>query len=84
MLMAALLILATGCADHVNLVFDAPVKLVGFWHGCWHGSIMFIAFIWSLFDPSVTIYAVYNNGAWYNFGFVLGFGGLVRLTHSII
>jgi len=48
-----------------------------FWSGLWHGMILCITFIWSLFDPSVTIYEVANNGAWYNFGFVLGVGGSV-------
>jgi hypothetical protein len=27
-----------------------------------------------LFDASVTIYAVPNNGGWYDFGFLLGVG----------
>lgn len=31
-----------------------------------------ITFIVSLFNPSVGIYEVNNNGGWYNFGFVVG------------
>jgi hypothetical protein len=31
-----------------------------------------IAFLVSLFNPGVGIYETHNNGAWYNFGFVLG------------
>lgn len=44
----------------------------GFWVGLWHGIIMPITFIVSLFNPGVGIYETNNNGGWYNFGFVLG------------
>jgi hypothetical protein len=44
----------------------------GFWAGLWHGSIAPVAFIVSLFKPEVGIYETNNNGAWYNFGFILG------------
>jgi hypothetical protein len=50
-----------------------------FWAGLWHGLIMPITFIISLFDPGVRVYEAKNNGRWYEFGFVLGasatFGG---------
>ena len=46
----------------------------GFWSGLWHGFIVCISFIWNLFDPSVGIYEVNNNGGWYNFGFLWGCG----------
>ncbi|WP_415912966.1 hypothetical protein [Neptuniibacter sp. QD37_11] len=45
---------------------------VGFWHGLWHGLIILFALIGSFFDSSMTLFAAYNNGAWYNLGFVLG------------
>jgi hypothetical protein len=44
----------------------------GFWAGLWHGSILPLAFIVSLFKPGVGIYETHNTGAWYNFGFLLG------------
>lgn len=44
----------------------------GFWVGLWHGIIMLITFIVSLFNSDVGIYETNNNGGWYNFGFVLG------------
>ncbi|MHB0975597.1 MAG: hypothetical protein ACYC1U_00195 [Candidatus Aquicultorales bacterium] len=47
-------------------------EVAGFWLGLWHGLIAPITFIVSLFKPNVNIYEVYNNGAWYNFGFLLG------------
>ena len=39
---------------------------------------MIILFSWivSLFSDEIAIYAVYNNGAWYDFGFVLGIGSV--------
>jgi hypothetical protein len=51
----------------------------GFWQGLWHGFIAPFTFIVSLFNDNVGIYEVYNNGNWYNFGFLFGatiiFGG---------
>ena len=49
-------------------------KVAGFWLGIWHGLISPITFIVSLFSKSVRLYEVHNNGAWYNFVFVLGAG----------
>ena len=48
--------------------------MAGFWLGVWHGIIAPLTFIISLFTESVTLYEVHNNGAWYDFGFVLGAG----------
>ncbi len=47
---------------------DAP----GFWWGLLHGIILPFAWIGSLFDSSIGIYATVNNGGWYDFGFALG------------
>lgn len=44
----------------------------GFWAGLWHGSVLPLAFIASLFKPGIGIYETNNKGAWYNFGFLLG------------
>jgi hypothetical protein len=46
------------------------VDPAGFSAGLWHGIIMPITFIVSLFNPNVGIYETNNNGGWY--GFVLG------------
>jgi hypothetical protein len=64
--------LLAGCADHVSLVEAALKPRVGFWFGLWHGAILPFAFAFSLFDHEVAIYAIYNNGAWYDFGYVVG------------
>lgn len=45
---------------------------LGFWWGLWHGIILPVTFIVSLFTDTVSIYDVNNNGNWYDFGFVLG------------
>ena len=37
--------------------------------------IAWITFIIGLFDPSVEIYERFNNGGWYDFGFLMGVGG---------
>jgi hypothetical protein len=44
----------------------------GFWLGVWHGFIFPIAWIVSLFADNVSIYAVPNNGGWYDFGYFVG------------
>ena len=42
--------------------------------GLWHGVIAPIAFVISLFDNDVRMYAFPNGGRWYDFGFLLGLG----------
>lgn len=69
-------LMLSGCADSVPLATAGVMEPVGFWYGLWHGLICPFAWIISLFDPDVAIYAVYNNGGWYDFGFVLGVGAL--------
>jgi hypothetical protein len=44
----------------------------GFLLGLWHGFIFPVAWLLSLFLPKVAIYAVPNNGGWYDFGYFLG------------
>ena len=44
----------------------------GFWAGLWHGLILPITFIVSLFNINVRIYEKNNSGRWYDFGFFLG------------
>lgn len=75
-LVVGLSCLLCGCADTVTFAEASNIEPVGFWHGLWHGMIAPIAWIVSLFDDSVAIYAIYNNGGWYDFGFILGIGGL--------
>ena len=44
----------------------------GFWLGLWHGFIFPVAWFVSLFARNISIYAVPNDGGWYNFGYFLG------------
>ena len=58
----------------------------GFLLGLWHGFIFPVACVVSLFAPKVAVYAVPNNGGWYDFGYFLGivvFGVGARKTHVV-
>ena len=44
----------------------------GFLLGLWHGFIFPVAWLVSLFTDKVAVYAVPNNGGWYDFGYFLG------------
>ena len=46
--------------------------------------IMFPSFIGSLIWDDIAVYAVHNNGAWYNFGFVGGFFSMLKIAVQII
>jgi hypothetical protein len=70
----------TSCAPGPNVnqgVAPADGDVASFWLGLWHGIIAPITFVISLFDDTVNVYEVHNNGGWYNFGFVLGAGVLL-------
>ena len=69
-------ILFTGCADVTLIEECTTAKPYGFFGGLWHGTIAPFSFIGSLFSDSIAIYAVNNNGGWYDFGFVIGAGML--------
>lgn len=75
-LLAALLVLVlSACAAGANPTADVPSAegdVAGFWLGLWHGIIVPITFIISLFSDTVGIYEVHNTGGWYDFGFLLG------------
>lgn len=67
--------LLTACADvspHIKMCITS--NPYGFWGGLWHGIIAPIGFIGSLFSDNIAMYAINNNGGWYDFGFVLGTG----------
>ncbi len=75
LLLGGVLLLLAACAAGGNeyVGTDGAVRgSVGFWWGLWHGLIVPITFLISLFTDSVGIYEVHNNGGWYDFGFVLG------------
>jgi hypothetical protein len=80
----AMLLLLAACAT------QAPAAVApgapGFLLGLWHGFIFPVAWAISLFVPEVSVYAVPNNGGWYDFGYFLGivvFGVGARKTHIV-
>lgn len=77
LLLLALILSLTSCAT------VDTITTVGFWHGFWHGLILPFSFVVSLFDENTVIYAVKNNGAWYDFGFVLGLSCLYESQYSL-
>jgi hypothetical protein len=59
----------------------------GFLWGLWHGFIFPVAWVISLFVSEVSVYAVPNNGGWYDFGYFLGivvFGVGARKTTKVV
>lgn len=74
-LVALFTLMLIGCADSVSFSKAESVEPVGFFYGLWHGLIIIFAWIGSLFCNDIAIYAIYNNGGWYDFGYVLGVGG---------
>ncbi len=70
-------LLLAGCAAGPNSAAHTPSadgQVAGFWLGLWHGLILPVAFVISLFNNGVGIYEVHNSGVWYNLGFLLGAG----------
>jgi len=69
----AVLVVA-GCADVTNIDACRNAEPYGFLGGLWHGIIAPFSFFGSLFSDKIAMYAVNNNGGWYDFGFVIGAG----------
>lgn len=67
-------VLLTGCAEVIPIQECVSNEPYGFLGGLWHGIIAPVSFVVSLFSDSIAMYAVNNNGGWYDFGFVLGAG----------
>ena len=67
---APIFLALAGCAEQVQSAV-APAA-PGFLLGLWHGFIFPVAWVLSLFLPDVAIYAVPNNGGWYDFGYFIG------------
>lgn len=71
----AVVLLLSACAASGNDLAGTPAadgEVAGFWLGLWHGFIVPVTFIVSLFTDTVGIYEVHNSGGWYDFGFLLG------------
>jgi hypothetical protein len=78
------LLLLAGCATQAPSAVQPAAP--GFLLGLWHGFIFPVAWGLSLFLEDVSIYAVPNNGGWYDFGYFLGivvFGVGARKSHVV-
>ena len=75
-------LLLTGCADQMSFDEAKSAEVLGFWSGLWHGFICFFSFFGSLFSNDIAVYAINNNGGWYDFGFLLGSGALTSSISS--
>lgn len=74
MILVAALLLAAGCADVTDIEACRIHEPYGFWWGLWHGLIAPVSFFGSLVSDDIAMYALNNNGGWYDFGFVIGAG----------
>lgn len=70
--LATLALVATlsACAHQIGSAVQPSAP--GFLLGVWHGIIFPVAWFLSLFMPDVAVYAVPNNGGWYDFGYFIG------------
>ena len=64
--------LALGACAATQATGSVEAVAPGFWLGLWHGFIFPVAFIVSLFVDNVALYAVPNNGGWYDLGYFIG------------
>lgn len=71
-LIGALLLVLAGCADQIPAGISHGESVPGFWWGLWHGFVFPFAWIGSLFNSDIAVYAVPNRGGWYDFGFFFG------------
>lgn len=85
-ILGLLLFIFSGCADVTPIEECTTTEPYGFFGGLWHGIVAPVSFIGSLFSDNIAMYAVNNNGGWYDFGFVIGagilFGGSGRAGRS--
>ena len=68
----ATMLLLSSCAPDANPSVGTGEDPAGFLMGLWHGIIVPVTFVISLFTDDVSVYEVVNSGNWYDFGFVLG------------
>lgn len=65
-----LILALAACAHQVPSTIEPEAP--GFLLGLWHGFIFPVAAIASFFVADVAVYAVPNNGGWYDFGYFIG------------
>jgi len=75
LLLLAVVLVLSGCANKELVTECLKGHTYGFWGGLWHGIIAPIDLIAMLWREDVSVFAQNNNGAWYAFGFMIGSGG---------
>ena len=70
--------LLTSCATANHSSYN-PYDFFG---GFIHGYFVIFSWIGSLFSDNIIIYSCNNNGGWYDFGFMLGIGGIGTTVSS--
>ena len=68
----ALTFALAACAHRVASSVQHTPDTPGFLLGVWHGFIFPVAWVLSLFVQGVSVYAVPNQGGWYDFGYFIG------------
>ena len=68
--LAVLMLAMAGCLAGPSGPFS-QADPAGFWAGLWHGFIVWLTFVLSLFSD-VKIYAAHNTGWPYDLGFIMG------------
>lgn len=79
------IVLLAGCADSNTLtghVRDGLTAPAGFWRGLWHGICAPFSLVGIMFGMDIGIYEPFNNGNWYNFGFLIGVGSCWGSSHA--
>lgn len=67
-----LILICSGCADTVTFDQAKSINPVGFLHGLWHGFTFVFSWVGSIINDDIALYAIYNNGGGYDFGYFLG------------
>ena len=76
MLFIAAVLVLSACAHQVAGTVSQDAEAPGFFSGIIHGLFFPIAWVFSLFADDIAIYAVPNDGGWYNFGYFIGITAL--------
>lgn len=78
-----IIIVLTGCADVAQIQITTTSEPYGFFSGLWHGMVLPLSIWGSLLSDNIAIYGINNTGWWYDFGFIIGCFGGVKLSVSI-
>lgn len=75
-------LIITSCADVNHIESCTTGHVYGFFGGFWHGLIAPFSIFGRILGNDIAVYALNNNGSWYDVGFILGAGGFGRLLNT--